>query len=85
MPMSEEIANIQNRRQFADFVGRFLQKFMDTPDNWGRNQDIESFLTALEMSTIVVKNVYENMDEPFSEEPSWGLFARILQMASDYE
>ena len=85
MPMNKETVDIQSRRQFADYVGRFLQDFIARPDEWGRNQDIESFLSALQMSAIVIDNIYANLDEPFSEKPTWRLFAEMLHMASDYE
>lgn len=85
MDLYDQIGAVRTRNDFVAFVKAMLRQYLDHPQEWGRNQDIESFLSALKSSAVSIDRLYLNRDEDFPQVPSWKLFAEILWMAADYE
>jgi hypothetical protein len=76
---------IKTQREFIEFLVAFAEEKHSDPKLWGRNVDLDDFLRAMIDSAVSVRNIYENMDWKYPEQPTWGLFAQIVSMASDYE
>lgn len=85
MDLYDQIKTVQSRADFVAFVNAMLRLYLDSPEQWGRNQDIESFLSATKASAVSIDRLYENRDEHFPPNATWRLFAEILWMATDYE
>jgi hypothetical protein len=64
---------------------RFLYHFKENHKNW-ENNTLSSFLEALVAYTEDIEGYYANTNQTVStKEPSWQLFADILQGATMYE
>lgn len=76
--------NIKNRDEFLIFLKKLIEDFKYKKD-W-ENNDLESFLTAMLSWVEDADGYYENINElEILANPSWRLFADILNASTMYE
>lgn len=75
---------VRTREDFVAFT-RQLAEFVPSLEEGTSNTDLERYLGALSAWTNDMETYFVNKGEAVPDQPSWSLFARILQAAVIYE
>jgi hypothetical protein len=84
MNLEQQVDAINSREDFCTFVARLLQSLKESPDSW-ENDNLESFLAALEAWVGDMDGYFRNIGEPCPQIPSWKLLGQMLVAARVYE
>ena len=79
--MAHEIAN---RAEFLSFLASLRSDLKTKPYGW-ENRDLPTFLQAMESWVADMDGYYRNIGQEMPPEPTWQMFADILNGARVYE
>ena len=83
MALDDHRDTIKSRQDFVDFIQALINDKEVVSECI--NTDTTSYLETLATFTSEIQNVYANNGEVFVDEPSWSLFATLLEAAMIYE
>ena len=83
MALDDHRDTIKSRQDFVDFIQALINDKEVVSECI--NTDTTSYLETLATFNSEIQNVYANNGEVFVDEPSWSLFATLLEAAMIYE
>lgn len=83
MDFDDHRDTIKSRQDFVDFIQALINDKEAVSECI--NTDTTSYLETIAAFTSSIQNVYANYGEVFVDEPSWSLFATLLEAAMIYE
>jgi hypothetical protein len=75
---------VRTREDFIAFGESLLADLRSDPERW-ENNGLERYLDALVSIVSSLDGRYANRNQPLPEQPTWGMMAEILAVASAYE
>ena len=84
MELIDKHSQIQNKEDLAQFIGILKDDLIKNTSLW-ENNDLESFLEAMQSWVEAMEWYYENHNRELPDPPTWQVFGDILMGARIYE
>lgn len=83
--MTYQEIEVNDRKDFSDFLGLLLNDLKTNPDKW-ENKQLDTFIEAMQRYSEDIDGYYENVHPDLNADlPTWRVFADILRGAVIYE